>query len=105
MIIDWNIDKVIPRVWQAGTLALNKWQNNELNTEFKSDHSPVTQVDGEIEAMFASSFDHPMKGSFLIGEETCNSHDEDYIQKALEGNTWVVDPIDGTSPFANRLPM
>ena len=105
MITDWNIEKILPLIWQAGALALEKWQKNELETEFKADHTPVTQIDRQIEAMFAEAFDHPQEGSFLIGEETCNTHNEDYLNNALSGNTWVVDPIDGTSPFANRLPM
>ncbi|MCH2367456.1 MAG: hypothetical protein MK554_09620, partial [Planctomycetes bacterium] len=29
---------------------------------------------------------------------------EDYVQAALAGETWVVDPIDGTAPFAHFLP-
>ena len=36
----------------------------------------------------------------MIGEESIKDKDEAYIDGALRGDCWVIDPIDGTVPFA-----
>jgi myo-inositol-1(or 4)-monophosphatase len=40
----------------------------------------------------------------LIGEESADGWTQAAIDTALTGATWVVDPIDGTAPYANQLP-
>lgn len=76
----------------------------DLRVELKPDTSLVTTADREIEALFAAEFDHPERGSYLIGEETVSQKGEDYIQEALKARAYIVDPIDGTSPYAHHLP-
>jgi myo-inositol-1(or 4)-monophosphatase len=39
-----------------------------------------------------------------LGEETISQKSEDYLKAAFLGQAWVIDPIDGTAPFANNLP-
>jgi fructose-1,6-bisphosphatase/inositol monophosphatase family enzyme len=77
---------------------------HDLQAELKPDHSIVTRVDRDVEALFAAAFDRPQAGSYLLGEETIDKKGEDYIARALEGKTCVLDPIDGTAPFAHGLP-
>ncbi len=102
----WDIPLILELLQIAGEMSLNYWQKTDLHTEFKSDASPVTEADTAIEKMLSHYFDCPEKGIYLIGEETVETRDEAYIEAALNAPvTFVVDPIDGTAPFSNQLPM
>ncbi|HRR06736.1 MAG TPA: inositol monophosphatase family protein, partial [Victivallales bacterium] len=79
------------------TFSKFKWKR-------KRDKSLLTKADTEIELLFAKFCDHPDKGMFLIGEETIDSKGQEYVFSALKGKTWIIDPIDGTAPFACNLP-
>ncbi|MFQ3620510.1 MAG: inositol monophosphatase family protein [Spirochaetales bacterium] len=98
----WNLEYVLELLNESAKIALYYFDHPKR--EFKKDRSIVTQADKEIEAMLAKEFDRPNKGSYLIGEETVESKDEAYLAVALEGSTWIIDPIDGTSSYANKLP-
>lgn len=102
----WDIPFILELLQRAGKMGLDYWYKNDLQTDFKDDLSPVTEGDIAIEKLLASALDHPEQDIYLIGEETIEKHGEDYIQAALKAPvTYVVDPIDGTAPFANQLPM
>lgn len=87
---------------ESGRIALRYYDNPP--TEYKRDRSPVTAADREIERLLGESFDRPKEGSFLIGEETLDGRDDDYLERAMRSTAWVVDPIDGTALYANHLP-
>jgi myo-inositol-1(or 4)-monophosphatase len=97
----WNPQEITDLLIQAGRTALSL--RSACIRELKADCSIVTEADRRIEALFAASFDRPPV-SYLIGEETVAQKGEDYLQAALAGTTYVVDPIDGTSPYAHLLP-
>lgn len=102
----WNTDHVMALIYEAGRLSLDYWKRPTLHTEFKSDASPVTEADQAVETMFAQAFDRPKEGIYLIGEETVEQRNNIYTDDAMTADaTWIVDPIDGTAPFANKLPM
>lgn len=71
--------------------------------ELKTDGSLVTQVDKQNEKELRNIL--TADGSFFIGEETVDSMGQAYVEDALNGQTFVVDPIDGTAPFAHGLPL
>jgi len=98
----WDHGRITELLLESGQRALAL--RGGLNCLLKEDCSLVTQADREIEALFQEEFDHPERGSFLIGEETVSQKGEEYLDAALEGATYVVDPIDGTSPYAHLLP-
>ena len=100
--MSWDKDRIIELLLRAGDMA--REARKKLTLEIKSDHSLVTQADTEIEALFTEALEDTGSGRYLIGEETINRKGEDYVQAALAGETWVVDPIDGTAPFAHFLP-
>jgi myo-inositol-1(or 4)-monophosphatase len=63
-------------------------------------------ADKSIEELFAGYCDHSEENVYLIGEETIASHDEAYIQSAINSDCcWVLDPIDGTAPYSVHLPI
>lgn len=99
----WNRQTVTDLVLRAARIALKHFDSPVK--EFKADESVVTQADREIEQMLSESLDAPEKGSYLIGEETLHTRTEEYIQAGLRGKAWIIDPIDGTSSYANHFPM
>lgn len=98
----WDVDKVAALLAAAGRVALRHYDAPAVS--FKSDRSVVTQADREIEALLAAEFDRPAEHTYMIGEETCAARSEAYIEAALAGSAWIVDPIDGTAPYASHVP-
>jgi len=99
---NWDIEKVVSLLVECGKIALKFYDSPEF--ELKQDRSIVTIADKTIEAMLADHFDRPADNVYLIGEETVSQKDESYIQNALKETTWIVDPIDGTAPYAHHIP-
>lgn len=97
----WNVEEVLRLLDESARIALHYFDAPER--EFKQDRSIVTQADKEIEGMLGKEFDKPEDGVYLIGEETVETKDEQYLSGALKGSTWIIDPIDGTSSYANHL--
>ncbi len=99
---NWDIQKLLPLLKECGETALRYYDNPPI--EIKADKSIITAADKAIEARLAEEFDRPDAGIYLIGEETVKSRSEEYIQNALKGTAWIVDPIDGTAPYSAHLP-
>ncbi len=89
----------------AGRIALEHF--TEPQTEHKPDNSLVTVADHAVEEFLTQKLvrDEPQDRTVtLVGEETVGVADEETIHATLNGVTWVVDPIDGTASYANKLP-
>jgi myo-inositol-1(or 4)-monophosphatase len=99
----WNTDIIRSLLLEAGRIALGA--KEDLRSEFKRDRSIVTRADKEIEALFTKALERPEAGAFLIGEETVEEKGEPYIARAMEEECFVLDPVDGTAPYAHRLPL
>lgn len=100
--MSWNKDRIVELLLEAGEIA--RLAKKDLRRELKSDCSVVTQADREIEAMLTSRLERPGDGVHIIGEETVDSKGDDYVRRALRDDAYVIDPIDGTSPFSHYLP-
>lgn len=100
--MSWQRERIVGLLREAGNLALS-WKKS-LKRERKADQSIVTQADLAVEALLCGELERPDEGVYFIGEETLAQKGEDYIQKALSGETYVVDPIDGTVPYAYGSP-
>ncbi len=98
----WNRLRIVELLLRAGERAAAL--RDGLRYELKADASLVTQADREIEALLGKEFDRPREGVHLIGEETVAEKGEDYIREAFRRTAYIVDPIDGTSPYAHHLP-
>ncbi len=98
----WNLAEVLPLALSCGRLGLSYFDHPEK--EYKADDSIVTLADRSIEAFLTEKLEHPDQGSFVLGEETIATKPEDYLRRAFRETAWVIDPIDGTAPFANNLP-
>lgn len=84
---------------EAGAVALAHFNARErLVIETKADpHDVVSIADREVEELIRHRIAASFPSDAILGEEHgVTSGTSDY--------TWVVDPIDGTSPFVNGMP-
>lgn len=70
--------------------------------KLKPDGTLLTEVDPANEDFLRKEL--TSGGDNFIGEESIEREGVDFVQRAMKGRTWVVDPIDGTAPFAHNLP-
>ncbi len=84
---------------EAGKLALDYFKRREtLIIETKRDLQDVVSIaDREVENLIRNRIHHAHPADSILGEEYG-------LEGGTSGFTWVVDPIDGTSPFVNGMP-
>ena len=99
---EWDSRQVLRLLLEAGRIGLSRY--HAAAWELKADGTLVTEADRRIEGLLAAELDCPARGAYTIGEETIAARGREYTAAALRGNTWVVDPIDGTAPYAHGLP-
>ena len=99
----YEVTSLVELCRAAGEIAYRYYDDRPQ--ELKQDLSVVTAADRAIEQFLAAEFDRPENGSYLIGEETVGLREEAYLAAALEAEyCWIVDPIDGTAPYATHFP-
>lgn len=83
----------------GGETAFRYFQQREtLVVETKHDAQDVVSIaDREVEQMISQRIRAVFPADGFLGEEYG-------VQHGTSGYTWVVDPIDGTSPFLNGMP-
>ncbi len=99
----WNPERVVKLLLQAGQIGLD--YQKELEITCKTDGTVVTQADIAIEEFLTQHLEATDDGVYIIGEETEKSKGEPYVRNALANTMYIVDPIDGTSPYSSRLPI
>ncbi|HEY9842900.1 MAG TPA: inositol monophosphatase family protein [Candidatus Obscuribacterales bacterium] len=82
---------------QAGEMALASFRR-PLAVDWKSDGSPVTEVDRAIEAWLRGQLQRNFPEHGILGEEAGADHPEAEF-------CWILDPIDGTRSFARGIPV
>lgn len=73
-------------------------RQNKLRVEHKTDNTPVTSVDIEINKYVAQQVHEHYPEDNVLGEELS-------VEKTDARGTWVVDPIDGTQPYISGLTL
>ncbi len=83
---------------EAGALALGYFERlSTLAVEFKQGGQDVVSIaDREVEVLIRARIAAAFPEDGVLGEE-------DGLAEGSSGVLWVVDPIDGTSPFLNGL--
>lgn len=82
----------------AAAVAMRHFQSATLGVRAKSDASPVTEADLEIETLLRERIAAERPDDGLLGEE----HG---LREGSSGYRWVIDPIDGTISFAAGVPL
>jgi len=80
----------------AGQKAI-ELRNKGLKTTFKSDNSPVTNGDLEVDKLLREKIIQITPNIPLISEETVKFNNNNKYK-----NFWLVDPIDGTKEYINN---
>lgn len=100
---EWIPEKILTALIESGRTALSYYDAPEAR--LKSDRSIVTTADHAIEKDLIALLEEPDAGSYVIGEETVDTKSQSYIDEAFKKIAWIVDPIDGTAPYAHHIPM
>ena len=82
----------------AGQLARQWFDAGDYATETKSDGSPVTDADRDVETLLRSRLSTSFPADGILGEEFEET-------MGTSGNRWIIDPIDGTKSFVRAVPL
>jgi myo-inositol-1(or 4)-monophosphatase len=90
--------KIIEIAKEAGSLIKGEF-GKEISIELKTDEANlVTNVDKASEKLITDFIKMEYPSHSIIAEESGNS-------ETFSDYTWIIDPIDGTTNFAHRLPI
>lgn len=93
-----RVERMLALSDRAASIALRHFQSATLGVRSKSDSSPVTEADLEIESLLRDELAAAFPHDAVLGEE----HGE---RPGTSGYRWVIDPIDGTISFASGVPL
>lgn len=79
-------------------ISIPYFRSGDLQVKRKSDHSPVTVADLEVEAYLRARMLKAFPEACIVGEEFVNPD-------TLPQSYWTIDPIDGTRAFSRGLPF
>jgi len=93
---DLNVAREAAR---EGVRVINEFKNNGIKVKQKGFHDLVTDADIAAEKAILKVIKNHFPNDDILAEE---SADYDSMTK---NRTWIVDPIDGTTNFANDFPI
>ena len=91
------IENLVDAFLSAGDLSL-QLRDKGLSKEIKSDNTPVSNGDIEVNNFISSQISKVTPDIPIISEETSENKDNSKLK-----NFWLVDPIDGTYDYINNL--
>ena len=97
MNLKYVIEHLIESFLTAGDLAI-KLREKGLINKIKSDNTPVSNGDLEVNKLILSKISEITPEFPIISEETSENKDISNLK-----NFWLVDPIDGTYDYINNL--
>jgi len=92
------VDFAVSIAREAGELTLGWFQAPGIDVMRKTDGSPVTAADREAERLLRDRIAVVHPDDSVIGEE-----EDD--RSGSSGQTWILDPIDGTESFIRGVPL
>lgn len=88
---------VFDAVKQAGDIILRQW-DRPSEVRLKGRIDLVTETDLAVEQALTESLSRILPDSTFLAEESAQSLEPGDL-------TWIIDPVDGTTNFAHRLPF
>lgn len=92
------LDLAVDVAQQAGVLAVERFFAADFATRVKQDGSDVTDADLAVEDLIRAELLKRAPDDGIYGEEAGPV-------TGTSGRRWIIDPIDGTLYFANRIPL
>jgi histidinol-phosphatase len=86
------------RLADAAARVTLPWFGHRLPYELKEDATPVTEVDWAAERAIREAVAARFPRDGVLGEE-------EGFDEGTTGRVWVVDPVDGTSLYAEGIPL
>ena len=86
---------------QAGDLLLDFFRHADLQTNFKPDHSVVTEADLAADELISKAIQEQYPGDMLLSEETQTRYPNG--TNPTQPPVWIIDPLDGTTNFSLGL--
>jgi len=90
------LGRVKALVQEAGAVAMEGFRRADLVVQRKADGTVVTDYDWEAEQVLRRGIAASFPDDGILGEE-----DEDVVGRS--GRRWILDPIDGTAPYARGI--
>lgn len=94
------LPKCLPVMEEAGKLVRASW-NQPHKIRHKGPIDLVTETDAAVEAFLRQHLAAILPDAFFLGEESAVNLQE----WQAEPLCWVVDPVDGTTNYAHRIPI
>jgi len=86
---------------QTGDLLLDFFRHSDLQTNFKPDHSVVTEADLAADELISKAIQEQYPGDMLLSEETQTRYPNG--TNPSHPPLWIIDPLDGTTNFSLGL--
>lgn len=82
---------------EAGGIMKRYFRSGDIGTQWKDDDTPLTVADTMINDLVISKVKQKYPSFGVLGEESSFEPEREMI--------WVVDPVEGTSPFSLGIPV
>lgn len=82
---------------EAGSIMLAYFDSKDIELELKSDDTPVTKADKEINSLVINKVKQNFPEDGVLGEEESFNLEKNRL--------WIVDPLDGTSNFTRGVTL
>lgn len=92
------LDLAVELALQAGRVAAERFLAADFSTGAKADGSEVTDADLAVEERIRDGLQRHFPDDGIFGEEAG-------VTAGRSGRRWIIDPIDGTTYFAHRIPL
>ncbi len=83
----------------AGAILRGYWNDRSFKVGSKGRNNPVTTADMEADSAIKKILRAGFPGYGWLSEETADDH-----ERLAARRVWIVDPLDGTREFINRVP-
>lgn len=90
-------DFAVQFAYQAGEISRTNFLKTK-NVEYKADNTMVTDTDKAINSLLIQEVQKHFPDHSIQGEE-------ESLIKSNASFTWICDPVDGTHPFVNSIPV
>ena len=91
------VENLIETFLYAGKISI-ELRNQGLTKEIKSDNTPVSNGDLEVNKIITKKIVSLTPDILIISEETSENKSKNNLE-----NFWLIDPIDGTYDYINDL--